>query len=227
MTVQVVYDLAVFLSCLTGEVGKNLQQLVKKPELYIIALSSSSPSDQLAIIPDRLDDLYELSRSTRSSRGIEVHDTARFFIGDHPAQQFESGSCGCPDVHMGDFACACQCEWCSLAELQALVLAGKYGSRVGTLKAFAGLKVGELREELHARGIWDTDKPKKELEGVLTQTLRGAQRVPSLLITNPKQSLEDLNLSRYTVLDCEPLHDLKGHLQHLLTPRFVLSVRDC
>jgi len=29
--------------------------------------------------------------------------------------------------------------------------------------------------------------------------------------------LESLNVSEYTILDCEPLHDFKGHLKHLLT----------
>jgi len=39
--------------------------------------------------------------------------------------------------------------------------------------------------------------------------------VPSLLILNPEQALSDLNLEQYTVLDCEPLHDIKGHLANL------------
>lgn len=95
---------------------------------------------------------------------------------------------------MGDFAFACMCEWRSLADPQALVLAGKYGNRVGVLKRLAHLTVRELREELHARGFWDTDKVRKELDPVLIHTLKGAQRVPSLLTTNPKQALEDLNL---------------------------------
>jgi len=64
-----------------------------------------------------------------------------------------------------------------------------------------------VQEELKARGIWDTDRPKKELEAVLAQSLKEAQRVPSLLITEPE----------YSILDCEPLRDLKGHLKHLLT----------
>ena len=70
-----------------------------------------------------------------------------------------------------------------------------------------------MQEELKARGIWDTDRPKKELEAVLAQSLKGAQSlkraqwVPSLLITDPE----------YTILDCEPLNDLKGRLKHLLT----------
>ena len=45
--------------------------------------------------------------------------------------------------------------------------------------------------------------------------MKGVQRLPSLLLTNPSQSLDELNLQNYTILDCEPLHDLKGHLSNL------------
>ena len=158
-----------------------------------------------------------------------------FFIGDHPAQQFERGtqlggtykcgSCGCLDTRMNDFAFACRCDWWSLANLQALLLAGKHGKKPVVLNAFHDLKAAELREELRARGIWDADKPKKELQSLLAQCLNGVQRVPSLLITDPDQPLVSVNLTEYTVLDCEPLHDLKGHLPHLLTelPTFFME----
>jgi len=36
--------------------------------------------------------------------------------------------------------------------------------------------------------------------------------VPSLLILNPEQGLSN---EQYTVLDCEPLHVIKGHLANL------------
>ena len=42
----------------TGKVGTNLQQLTEEPELYLVALSSSSPSYQLGIIPARLERGY-------------------------------------------------------------------------------------------------------------------------------------------------------------------------
>ena len=67
-----------------------------------------------------------------------------------------------------------------------------------------------------ARGMYDTDVVKKELEQQLHDVLKGAQRVPTLLLLNPQQALSDLNLQNYAVLDCEPLHDLKGHLKNLL-----------
>ena len=51
----------------------------------------------------------------------------------------------------------------------------------------------------------------------LQSGLCGAQRVPTILISNPAQSFSEINLHGYTVLDCEPLHDLKGHIPHILT----------
>ncbi len=48
------------------------------------------------------------------------------------------------------------------------------------------------------------------MQAKLVNLLKGAQRVPSLLVLNPKQSLQELNLQQYEVLDCEPLHDLKS-----------------
>ena len=66
ITVQVVYDLAVFMTeseylATSGEAVSNLQQLIEEPKLYIVTLPSSSPTDPLAIIPDRVDDFLELS----------------------------------------------------------------------------------------------------------------------------------------------------------------------
>lgn len=44
--------------------------------------------------------------------------------------------------------------------------------------------------------------------------MKGA-RVPTLLKLNLTQSLSSLNLGEYTVLDCEPLPNIKGHLFNL------------
>ena len=82
-----------------------------------------------------------------------------------------------------------------------------------------------LREELTARGYETADMLKPDMQAQLTAELKGAQRVPTLLVLDPTQSLEKLHLQDYEVLDCEPLHDFKGHaynllqeLPHLLTP---------
>jgi len=50
---------------------------------------------------------------------------------------------------------------------------------------------------------------------VLGAELR-VKRVPILLTLQPTQTLESLNLQDYEVLDCEPLHDFKGHAYNVL-----------
>ena len=236
MTVHVLYDSAVFLNnneytARTGEILPNhIQEIVEEPELYMLCLSSSSPSDQVATIADRLDCLSDLKNPTKSSLGIEIYDKLLFFVGDHPAQSFERGSqiggnykcgnCGCKVNRMDDLAHVFQCPWRTLEELQNLVLLGHYGKKAGVLKPFDKLKKAELLEELRKRGGLDVEldkMDKAELASTLTGVLKGAQRVPTILITNPSQNLADLNLSQYAILDCEPLHDMKGHLINLLT----------
>ncbi len=116
---------------------------------------------------------------------------------------------------MQDLAHSLHCKWRSTAHLQSLVLEGKYGNTPGRLKPLDNLKVQELRQELRARGH-STIGLKAELQRDLEGILKGVQRVPTLLVLNLHQSLSALNLSQYETLDCEPLHDLKGHIGHLL-----------
>lgn len=86
------------------------------------------------------------------------------------------------------------------------------------LHPFNNLKVGELREELGARGVHIREGAlKDDLQQQLTDILRGVSRVPALLLTNPTQSLSSLSLDKYEVVASEPLHDLKGHIINVIT----------
>ena len=93
---------------------------------------------------------------------------------------------------------------------------GPSGRKSGYSKPFENLTSAELKEELQAHQVYDFGTRKTELTKSLKSLLCGIQRVPSLLLLNPTQNLADTNLGDYTVLDCEPLHDLKGHIQNLL-----------
>lgn len=73
----------------------------------------------------------------------------------------------------------------------------------------------QLKEELRTRKIYDFGFTKKDTKQKLVEALKGVQRVPSLLIHTPTQSIETLNLQNYTILECEPLHDIKGHLSNI------------
>ncbi len=116
---------------------------------------------------------------------------------------------------MDDLPHTLQKPWRSLADLQQIAIGGQRGKQPGRLKPFDELKMRELQVELNARGIYTKDRTKEELEGNLKSILKGVQHVPTLLLLNPTASLSDLNLEQYTIIDSEPLHDLKGHLIHL------------
>ena len=93
---------------------------------------------------------------------------------------------------------------------------GKHGKKPGVVRPFERLTRHAVQEELRARELYDFGTTKKEATEMLTAALKGVQRVPTLLLTNPTQSLHEVNLQFYTILDCEPLHDMKGHLQNLI-----------
>ena len=178
-------------------------------------MCSSFLADQLAIIPDKIDCLQELQESITSSNNVCINDALHFFIGDHPAQAFERGtqsgghykccSCGCRTSRMDDLAHALCLPCRSIKDLQKLALNGKHGNKEGILKPFESLSAAQLREESIARGVFDVKGNKSELTNKLQKILLGVQRVPTLLVTKPTQPLQELNLEKYTILDCEPL----------------------
>lgn len=212
---------------ITGKDVSDLQAIIEKPHIYIIAAGSSSAEDQAAVLPDPTECLHDLAHACTSSKGIKISDTLHFFKGDGPAKQFEQGtqmggnykcgSCGCHSDMMEDLARAFQLKWCSLSDLQSLVLAGRYGEQPNVLKPFETLDTSKLQAELRKRNILHSATTKKDCHAILAQTLKGVQRVPTLLLSSPSQSLSSLQLDNYEILDSEPLHDIKGYLIHLLT----------
>ena len=230
ITINAVYDTAIFMTeeeyhTKYRKEVTNLQAVIEQPHIYIIAAGSSSAEDQATIIPDRIECLHDLTQVIKSSNGTEITDTLRFFKGDAPAKQFERGtqiggnykcgSCGCHSDMFEDLAHTLQLQWHSLSDLQQTVLAGKYGDQANTLKPFETLDTPQLQEELRKRNILHTATTKKDCSAILTGILKGVQRVATLLMSSPSQSLSSLHLENYEVLDSEPLHDLKGHLSHL------------
>ena len=201
----------------------TLQHCIEEPEIHMIAGCSSSVADQAALIPDRLECIQTIHLPVISSNGIPINDLLQLFIGDHPAQSFERGtkkggtykcgSCGCPNSRMEDAAYALTLPCRSLQDLQALVTAGYFGKTPNALRPLENLKVEEIRKELRLRKIYNFDGI-KDIQQQLDTILKGA-RVSTLLILNQTQSLSSPNLGEYTVLDCEPLHDIKGHLLNL------------
>ena len=108
----------------------------------MIAPSTSSGEEQLALTGDRIESLKE-SQIIKTSSGIPILDKMRFFCRNKPAQQLEHGTqiggvykcglCGCADTMMQDLAYAFHCKPRSLEHLQSLVLTGKFGNQPGHL----------------------------------------------------------------------------------------------
>ena len=121
----------------------EVQSIIERPELYILAARSSSSEDQAALIQDRLDCLHDLPVPITATNGVCVEDKLTFFIGDHPAQQYERGTqhggtykcaCACKQSMFEDFAHTVHCEWQSLYDIQKIATSGKYGKQAGQLK---------------------------------------------------------------------------------------------
>ena len=68
--VWIVYDPIVFLTekectCQTSKSVSNLQEIIKEPLIYMIAPSSSSPDEQLALVPNRVECLGQPIETNR------------------------------------------------------------------------------------------------------------------------------------------------------------------
>ena len=220
ITLNVIYDDAVFDVGLFDENRhkKSLQEYVEQPEMYLVCLSSSSIDDQAALIADRLDCLFSLSHPVTSNNGTQITDVLQFFVGDHKAIAFEQGtqcegnySCGCCGIHVEKYADqshSLRRKIRSLYDLQRLATMGSFGCNPNVVKPFESLTLGNLQNELRKRGCIGVDLPRQKLVQKLKESLEGVQRVPSLLLSNPNADLTQYNLNHYSILPCEPLHDL-------------------
>ena len=78
--------------------------------------------------------------------------------------------------------------------------------------------VVELKSELRSRNI-DVKGFKntlKDLEPLLKKVLRGAKRLPILLLNNPLSDLSSLGLVNYEITLIECMHDIANHIDNLL-----------
>ncbi|PFX15078.1 hypothetical protein AWC38_SpisGene20726 [Stylophora pistillata] len=69
----------------------DVPALVEKPHLYILGRCSAIEVEQLGYVDTRRECLDQLINNLQTSKGVPVVDVMRFFHGDGPEQQFESG----------------------------------------------------------------------------------------------------------------------------------------
>ena len=229
--ITTVYDEAIYI---TDEEAKakglkisDAQTAVEKPHIHIMARTAGSGVEQLAYVDTRNECIRTIDIPIESSASIHVHDVIRFFSGDNPERQFETGEqhggrhgcsgCAAASRRYYDLTYVYHAQLRDLAERQALVLGGHFGRarRNGGIKPFDKLLLSELRTELRSRGI-EPSGNKKDMETDLREILGGVQRVPALLWNHQHGSLTNMKLSKYEVIPGESLHDVKGQIVNLL-----------
>ena len=232
MMVTCLYDKALFLSNSEYKVinsrDVDVQAAVERPYLYILARCPSS-DEQIMYIDTRLEDVKKLAKPIKTESGIVIHDEMRFFKGDGPAVQFETGQqkgglffcwgCGVKATRTIDLTHVYNNPYISMQERNKIVLkttGSQSRSRRKILKLYSNLDKVDIVQELHQREItFCHNKTKKELEQKLTQEMCGIQRVPAMFYNEPESSYDNINLPHYQALLTEPLHDVTGHTKNL------------
>ena len=186
---------------------------------------SSSSADQAGLIPERVACLDSLYDHIVTENGIKICDKMHFFKGDKQSAWFEAG------IQRGGHYCCITCNWSTMgfcdftrvhhSQLRSytdihIATNGVFGIIPNRINFHESLTPDELCRELVSRGIFDFPSAKKGMVEELKKHLCEVQRVPALLLMNPCSDLGDMNLTNYTVLSFEPLHDLKGHIAKLL-----------
>lgn len=203
----------------------DVQTTIEEPEIHILARSGNSLDDQSMFSQCRRECLSDITSTLYTKDKIPIQDVVRSFHGDGPAQQFESGNkigghyccvgCEAHASRFDDFAYCFRAHHLSLKERQAFILEGE-AWKDKHINPLSKLKVAALQSELVKRGVAITGKKKDELQDKLDDLQRGIANVPAILQQTPETSLESLGLGTYEVFPSEPLHDLKGHFQHII-----------
>ena len=202
----------------------DVQSEIEKHHIYILA---RCPGDdhQLMYSDCRNEDIRGLKYPTDAD-GCELNDVAHFFHGDGPACQLEAGQqkngrypCWvCPaNFDFGnDLAHMYSLPHLSLADRMQKIIQSECSEtkiKEGKTKLYKNLQKHEIIDELHQRGIsfWSQDK-KANLEDKLINEMHGMKRFPSLMQAD--QTITSM-LEHYEILGCEPLHDVKHHIENM------------
>ena len=227
LTANAIYDPAFYYT--SSELnGKDVQDLVEKPHIYIMARCRDTIEDQLMYSETRLEDVRQLDIQLLSRQNARIKDVCRFFHGDHPSQEVEAGEqigggygcCGCTGAstnyinHVGSL----RATHITLEERRKKVLEGPAGRerRNGGVHPFKNMSKEDLVRECKGCRLPTDGLLKPALEAQLKEDLKGIQRVPAISFPAQTTSMKELNLGSYEVIPVEPLHDLKEHINNIL-----------
>ena len=203
--IQNIYDPAVYYTNTEwhakypNKTATSIPKIIEQPEIYMIGQCSSSDEDQLHFCETRTECLQELSSTLFTYEDMEIKDVLRFFKGDGPATGFETGHqkgghfpCSSSEIRADrifDFSHSVYSKHLTLEYMQSIILSGGVSKEDTLKKQIApchNLSKQDLQEELFSHNIKvATTKPKKDLEILLINKMRGCKRVPAILYDQP------------------------------------------
>jgi len=68
-----------------------MSRQIEKPHVYFVARCRSCDAEQLAYVETWLCCLQHLQKNLKTTDEVEIKDKMRFFHGDCPSREFESG----------------------------------------------------------------------------------------------------------------------------------------
>lgn len=232
MTVSVIFNKAVFYSDQeyfekTKE-KLNIQSIIEKPELYILARCPST-DQQILYANDRVLDILLLEEDIETSTQITVKDVMRIFKGDSPARQFEAGqqkggnypctACSLPSTLISSYTHSYKLPHMSLDDrILNLRKSSTTNQKINAkaLKTFYNLPKTDIMNELHERNVkFKSTMTTKNLQEILSFEMHGMQRLPTLMFDHHTKTSTELRLNTYEVLCNEPLHDIHNHIKNL------------
>ena len=166
--VSVLYDPAIILTNAEYKIksGKTVevQTMVEKPHENFIARCNSSEAEQIVYGETRMSCIKETTRNlTTATNANEIVDTPRFFHGDSPARQFESGqqkggnyfcsNCGCHATWVKELDDALRCPLVSLEDRVNTIMKPGTVPRANTLLQKAKALNVLSREQLEQSGF--------------------------------------------------------------------------
>ena len=162
--VATIYDPILFLTDKEyyDKSGKiiNVQAIVEKPELYILARCPAT-DQQLSYVDTRIQDLNDLTEPIEIDNYL-LFDSLRFFKGDGPASQFEAGqqkggnykcwACGIHVKNNSDYTFSRYLPLVSYEDRRSIVMRTNQSQTLSLkkqVKIFSSLSKSDIIEELH------------------------------------------------------------------------------
>ena len=131
------FDSAVFASPTLS--SEQVQRMVERPHVYLLAMAADTVDDKLLYIPDRHADIQQLLLPVQVDGLPNFELIMRMFKSDNPEQQYELGisqggkyKCSACGIHTDMYTNVRRCfdsPRLSIADRQQLAIAGVFGKR--------------------------------------------------------------------------------------------------